>query len=58
MFKIYNLVSLIQSDRLELGSIKDHIRLLGSDLSKNFKDTFMSKRMQGDTGEDATKPPR
>lgn len=32
--------------------------LLGSDLSKNFKDTFMSKMTQGDTGEDATKPPK
>ena len=58
MFEIYNLVLLIQSDRPELGSIKDCIRLLGSDISKNFKDTFISKRMQGDTGKDAPKPPK
>ncbi|KAH9964027.1 hypothetical protein BJV74DRAFT_304161 [Russula compacta] len=43
MFEIYNLVSLIQSDRPELGSIKDRIRLLGFDLSKNFKDNSCRK---------------
>jgi hypothetical protein len=58
MCEIYNLVSLIQSDRPELPSIKDRIMLLGPDLEKNFKDTFMSKRTQGDTGEDATRPPK
>jgi hypothetical protein len=47
MFEIYNLVSMIQSDRPELGSIKGRIGLLGSDLSKNFNDTFMSKMIEG-----------
>ena len=41
---------MIQSDRSELGSlsIQERIGLLGSDLSKNFNDTFLSKRMRGD----------
>ena len=39
---------MIQSDRSELGTIQERIGLLGSDLSKNFNDTFLSKRMRGD----------
>jgi hypothetical protein len=49
MFEIYNLVSIIQSDRPELGNIQERIGLLSSDLSKNFKDTFMSKSTHCDT---------
>ncbi|KAI0249558.1 hypothetical protein BJV78DRAFT_667522 [Lactifluus subvellereus] len=51
IFEIYNLVSIIQSDRPELGNIQELIGLLGSDLSNNFKDTFMSKRTHSDTNE-------
>jgi hypothetical protein len=54
MFEIYNLVSMIQSDRPELGGIQDLIGLISSELSKNFNDTFMSKRKHRDTGEDGT----
>ncbi|KAI0248060.1 kinase-like domain-containing protein [Lactifluus subvellereus] len=54
--EIYNLVSIIQSDRPELGNIQERIELLSSDLSKNFKDTFMSKRTQYDTNEGGSKP--
>ncbi|KAI0254966.1 hypothetical protein BJV78DRAFT_807834 [Lactifluus subvellereus] len=42
IFEIYNLVSMIQSDRPELGNIQERIGLLCSDLSKNFNDTFMT----------------
>ena len=55
IFEIYNLVSIIQSDRPGLGSIQGRIGLLGSNLSNNFKDTFMSKTTQGDTSEDGSK---
>jgi hypothetical protein len=48
IFEIYNLVSIIQSDRPGLGSIQERIGLLASDLSKNFNDIFISKRIQGD----------
>jgi hypothetical protein len=41
---------MIQSDRPELGSMQDLIGLLSADISKNFSDTFMSKRTHGDTG--------
>jgi hypothetical protein len=54
MFELYNLASIIQSDRPELGSIQERIALLGSDLSKNFKEIFMSKRTHGDTDEDVS----
>jgi len=55
IFEIYNLVSIIQSDRPGLGSIQGCIGLLGSNLSNNFKDTFMSKTTQGDTSEDGSR---
>jgi hypothetical protein len=45
IFEIYNLVSIIQSDRPVLGNMQERIRLLSSDVSKNFNDTFMD---QGD----------
>ena len=48
IFELYNLVSIIRSDRSELGIIQDRIRLLGSDLSNNFKETFISKRGNSD----------
>ena len=48
-------VSVIRSDRAQLGSIQERIGLLGSDLSKNFNDTFMSKRTHCDTEEGGTK---
>ncbi|KAF8507216.1 kinase-like domain-containing protein [Russula emetica] len=51
IFEIYNLVSIIQSDRPVLGSMQERIVLLSSDLSMNFNDTFMSKRTHGDTSE-------
>jgi hypothetical protein len=53
MFELYNLVSIIQSDRPELGSIQERIALLGSDLSKFFKEIPMSKRTHGDIDGDA-----
>ena len=55
IFEIYNLVSIIQSDRPELGNIKDRIGLLSSELLKNFDETFTSNT---DAGEDDTNPPR
>jgi hypothetical protein len=48
MFEIYNLVSIIQNDRPELGIMKKRIGLHNIELSKNFKETFMSER--GNTG--------
>ena len=48
MFEIYNLVSIIQSDRPVLGSIQERkIGLLSSDIYKNIESTFMSKRTHG-----------
>jgi len=47
---------MIQSDRPELGSMQDRIRLLSAKISKNFDDTFMSKRTHGDTDEGGTNP--
>jgi hypothetical protein len=35
---------MIQSDRTELGGMKDRIDLLSQELLKNFDETFMSKR--------------
>lgn len=55
MFEIYNLVSIIQSDRPELGSMKQRIGLLSYELLKNFDETFMSNT---DAGEDDTDPPK
>jgi hypothetical protein len=43
MFEIYNLASIIQSDRSEFGSIQDRITLLDSVVSEECKETFMSK---------------
>jgi hypothetical protein len=42
MFEIYNLVSMIQSDRPELGSIQERIESISSDFSKNFNNTFIT----------------
>ena len=48
MFEIYNLVSIIQSDRPVLGSIQERkIGLLSSDIYKNIESTFMSKQTHG-----------
>lgn len=58
MFEIYNLVSMIQSDRPELGSMKDRIDTLGLELGKNFDETFMSKRTHANADEDDAKPPK
>ena len=56
MFEIYNLVSIIQSDRPELGNIRERIRLLNYDVQNEFKDEFTSKRTNGDAGGDVTTP--
>ena len=58
IFEIYNLVSIIQSDRPDLADMKNRIGLLNSELLKNFDETSMSKRNYGDTSEDATNPPK
>src|ERR1700722_13124218 len=58
IFEIYNLVSVIQRDRIELRNMKDRIVLLNSVLSKKFKETFMSRKTHTDTGEDDTNPPK
>jgi len=59
MFEIYNLVSIIQSDRPVLGSIQEHkMGLLGSDVQRNFQSTFMSKWTRGNTDGDADKSPK
>jgi hypothetical protein len=50
MFEIYNLVSIIQSDRSEFGRIQERIKLLGSDVLNNFKETFISQGGQGGNG--------
>ena len=48
MFEIYNLVSMIQSDRPELDNIRERIGLLNSDVQNEFKDIFPSKRTYSD----------
>ena len=58
IFELYNLVSIIQSDEPVPGSIQERIGLLGSDVDKNFRDTFTSKRTHGDTSGDANQPPK
>lgn len=60
IFEIYNLASIIQSDKSDLGLMKNRIGLLSSELSKNFNETFTLKlkRTHGDAGEDATNPPK
>ena len=51
MFELYNLASIIQSDRPEVEAIEEHIALLNDGVSKNFTEGFMSKRTH-DTGDD------
>jgi hypothetical protein len=51
IFELYNLVSVIKSDRLQLEGMGDRINMLNEELSANFDDTFMSKRTC-DTSED------
>ena len=51
IFELYNLVSVMKSDRLKLEGMGNRIRLLNQELSANFDDTFMSKRTC-DTSED------
>ena len=51
IFELYNLVSVMKSDRLKLEGMGDRIGLLNEELSANFDDTFMSKRTC-DTRED------
>jgi hydrogenase maturation factor HypE len=58
MFELYNLVSIIQSDRPVLGDIRDRIASLSYDVQHNFDETFMSKRKQGDTGRDDNNSPK
>ena len=52
IFEMYNLVSIIQREGSQLGSVKESIIALKSDLSKNIKDTFTSKRTLDDSVED------
>jgi hypothetical protein len=49
---------MIKSDRTELGDMEDRIVSLNSVLSKEFKETFMSKRTNTDAGEDDTNSPK
>lgn len=53
---MYNLLSVILSDTPELPDTRRTISLLKSDIKKSYKDTFMSKRTQPDTGEGGTGP--
>jgi hypothetical protein len=52
MFELYNLVSIIQSDKPEPGDIEEHIESLNSYISDNFHDTLYSKSMPRDADED------
>jgi hypothetical protein len=54
MIEMYNFASIIASTRDSSGSpdIRGQIKTLNDDLSKNFKDTFMSKRTHDNPGED------
>jgi hypothetical protein len=56
MFEIYNLISIMQSDRPEDEGIEERIRTLASDIKSNFPHTLTSKRTQGDTDEDGGSP--
>jgi hypothetical protein len=49
-------VSIIQSDRPELGIMKEQIWLHNIELEKNFKETFMSKRTHTDASEGDDNP--
>jgi hypothetical protein len=51
IFEIYNLVTIIQSDRPEDGGIEERIRTLASDINNNFSHAIKSKRTQHDTDE-------
>jgi len=51
---MYNLLSVILSDRPELPGTKRLINLLKSDIRKGFKKTFTSKRTHPDTGKGGT----
>ena len=51
IFELYNLVSVIKSNRLQLEGMGDRINMLNEELSANFDDAFMSKRTC-DTRED------
>jgi hypothetical protein len=53
MFEIYNLISIIQSDRPEGGGIEERIRTLASEIKSNFPHTLKLKRTQRDTDEDS-----
>jgi hypothetical protein len=50
MIEMYNFASIIASTRDSSGSpdIRGQIKTLNDDLSKNFKDTYMSKRDNAD----------
>jgi hypothetical protein len=56
MIEMYNFASIIASTRDSSGSpdIRGQIKTLNDDLSKNFKDTFMSKRTHDNPGEDGS----
>ncbi len=58
MIEMYNFASIIASTRDSSGSpdIRGQIKTLNDDLSKNFKDTFMSKRTHDNPGEDGSGP--
>ncbi|KAN0106917.1 hypothetical protein V8E52_010661 [Russula decolorans] len=46
IFEIYNLVSIIESDRPDLRDMKNRIELLDSELLKNFDETFMGNALR------------
>jgi hypothetical protein len=56
MFEIYNLISIIQSDKPEGGGIKEYIQTPASKIKSNFPHTLKSKRTQCDTNEDGGNP--
>ena len=60
MIEMYNFALIIASTRDSSGStdIWGQIKTLNDDLSKNLKDTFMSKRTHDNTGEDGSGPPK
>jgi len=58
MIEMYNFASIIASTRDSSGSpdIRGQIKTLNDDLSKNFKDTFMSNWTHDNPGEDGSGP--
>jgi hypothetical protein len=56
MFELYNLVSIIQSDKPEPGDIRKHIKSLNSYISNKYHDTMYSKRTHRDADEDGNSP--